>query len=219
MPFDALSQLEGQGLVVFTPGPALGEVRHDRLDAVLRDALIVDNEVVVDRHEGDVDRIGRALVDRGAARTVPMINAQDAALFRLGRERHIRGRQQTQTGRKRTHAPHVSLPRKFGLIGPIDAEVTHDGACTQPARPGAALALRTIAKRCVPSGGCRCGRYARASPAGEGVTSLHTSSPRTSLCEKSNALRMRRIVFSIALSPDRLRVQLSFTSTKSRQNF
>jgi hypothetical protein len=39
------------------------------------------------------------------------------------------------------------------------------------------------------------------------------------LCEKSNALRMRRIGFSIALSRERLRVQLSFTLTKSRQNF
>jgi hypothetical protein len=42
---------------------------------------------------------------------------------------------------------------------------------------------------------------------------------RSKLCEKSNAPRMRRIIFSIALSRKRLQVQLSFTSPKSRQNF
>ena len=76
-------------------------------------------------------------MDRGAGRTVAVIDLQDAALLGLGSQRsHVGSRKQRQRhGRKRTHAPHVPLPGCFGLIGPIDQEVIHDGAATQPARP------------------------------------------------------------------------------------
>src|SRR2546425_5424478 len=110
MPLDALPQLEAERLVVAAPGPTLGEIRNDRLQTVLRHVLLVNDEIVENRHEGNVDRIGRLLVDGGAGRAVPMIDPQDAALL-LSRERNIRGRQQRQNrGGKRLQAPHISLP-------------------------------------------------------------------------------------------------------------
>ena len=111
MPFDALAQLEGQLLVVGAPGPALGEIRHDRIDAVLRHVLLEHDEIVENRHEGNVDRIGRALVDRGAARAVAVIHPENAALFRLARRRcKVASRQQQQCCRgKRMNAPHGPL--------------------------------------------------------------------------------------------------------------
>ena len=45
MPLHAFAQLEGQALLVVAPGPARRELRLDRLDAVLRLVLIVDDEV------------------------------------------------------------------------------------------------------------------------------------------------------------------------------
>ena len=80
VPLDALAKLEAELLLVIAPGPALGEIRDDRLHGVLRHVLLVDDEVVEDRHEGNVDRIGRLLMDRGAGRTVAVIDLQDAAL-------------------------------------------------------------------------------------------------------------------------------------------
>ena len=67
MPIDALPKLEGQGLVVAAPGPTLRQIRDDCVDAVLCDVLVVADEVVVDRHEGNVDGVDRTLVNRGAA--------------------------------------------------------------------------------------------------------------------------------------------------------
>ena len=128
----------------------VGKVRDDRLDAVLGDVLIIDDEVVVYRHEGDVDRIGRALMDGGAARAVAVVEFENTARFGLCRQRgDIRSRQQRQRhGRKRAHAPHVPLPRCFSLIGPIVEEVSHDGALAQPARPAPASILRIYAIPC-----------------------------------------------------------------------
>ena len=96
MPFDALPQLEGQLLVVAAPGPALREIGDDRIHAVLRHVLLEHDEIVENRHEGNVDRIGRALVDRGAARAVAVIHPEDAALFRLSRRCKVKSRQQQQ---------------------------------------------------------------------------------------------------------------------------
>src|SRR6202022_1233828 len=111
VPFDALPQLEIERLAVAAPGPALGEIRDDRIHAVLRHVLLVDDEIVEDGHEGNVGRIGRLLVDRGAARGVTMIHSQDTALLRLGRGCNTGKRQQRQHGgRNRWHAPHASLP-------------------------------------------------------------------------------------------------------------
>ena len=83
VPLHAFAQLEGQRLAVRAPLPARRELRQDRLDRVLRLVLIVDHEIAEDRHRGDVDRIGRLLVDRHAGRVFAVIHAQDAAGFRL----------------------------------------------------------------------------------------------------------------------------------------
>ena len=83
MPFDALAQLEGQRLLVVAPGPALGKLGADIVHAVLGDVLVVDDEIVEDRHEGDVERIARAFMDRCAAGAVAVVHAQDTARFRL----------------------------------------------------------------------------------------------------------------------------------------
>src|SRR4051794_30678639 len=48
MPFDTLPQWEGQFLAVLAPGPARRQIGDDRLRAVLRDMLIVYDEVVED---------------------------------------------------------------------------------------------------------------------------------------------------------------------------
>jgi hypothetical protein len=106
-------QLEGEDFVVAAPGPAVRQIGDDRGHAILRDGLIIDDEVVENRHERDVDRIGRAFMDRGAAGTVPMIDPEYAALL-FARERTGRGRQQTNHGdSKRSHAAHGSLPPAF----------------------------------------------------------------------------------------------------------
>src|SRR6266481_1680070 len=54
MPLDVVPELEGQGLVVAAPGPALREFRDDGIDAVLGDMLIEEDEVAVNRHEGEL---------------------------------------------------------------------------------------------------------------------------------------------------------------------
>src|SRR5262245_49554784 len=95
MPLDVLPELEGQLLVVGAPGPAFRKIGDDRVDAVLRNILLEYDKIVEYRHEGNVDRIGRALVDRGAARAVPVIHPEDSTLLRL-RRCNLAGRQQQQ---------------------------------------------------------------------------------------------------------------------------
>ena len=91
MPLHAFAQLEGERLAVRAPLPARGELGDDRLDAVLRLVLVVDHQVAEDRHRGDVDRIGRFLVDRHARRVLAVIHPQDAAGFGLLRIGDRRG--------------------------------------------------------------------------------------------------------------------------------
>ena len=133
MPLDAFPQLEGQRLVVGAPRPAGREIRADRLQAVLRDVLVVDDEVVEHRHERDIDRVGRAFMDRSAARTVSMIDPQDAALFRLGRACDRQSHHQGQRyDSKRPHAPHSNLPGFFrGLTRGRLTQRYHGGGCRQ----------------------------------------------------------------------------------------
>ncbi len=92
-----MAQLECQHGLVVAPRPARCQVGHDRLEAVLRHILVVQDEIVEDRHERDHRRIGGLFVDRGARRIVSVIDFQDAALLRFagdgGRE-GTRGDQQ-----------------------------------------------------------------------------------------------------------------------------
>jgi hypothetical protein len=83
MPFDALAELEGQCFLVVGPHPAFRKLGTDVVQAVLGDVLVVDDEVVEDRHEGNVERIGRAFVDRSTAGAVAVIHLQDTARLRL----------------------------------------------------------------------------------------------------------------------------------------
>src|SRR5262249_24430774 len=105
MPFHALLQLEGQVLGVGAPAPRLGEVGDDVLRAVLRLALVVEHQVVEQRHERDDRRVRRLLVDRGAWRVVAVIHLEDAAALlrqRYARTKDKGGHEATQQDH-RTH--------------------------------------------------------------------------------------------------------------------
>ncbi len=79
VPFHARMQFEGELRLVGVPRPAVGQVGHDRGEAVLRYMLIVEDQVVVDRHEGNDRGVGRLLEDRAARRIVAVIHLQNAA--------------------------------------------------------------------------------------------------------------------------------------------
>jgi hypothetical protein len=70
MPLHALSQLERQLLLAVVPGPALREIRHDRLGVFVLLGVIEDDQIVVDRHVRNGDRDGRLFQDRCAGRVV-----------------------------------------------------------------------------------------------------------------------------------------------------
>ena len=74
MPLDPLAELKGQILAVLAPLPALGEVGSNRTHAVLRDVLIVDDQIVHHAHHRHDDRVGRLLMDRHAGRAVPVLD-------------------------------------------------------------------------------------------------------------------------------------------------
>ena len=79
MPFDALAEFERQRRAVLVPGPFRSQLRPDRRQAVLRDVLIVKDEVVEDPHHRRDDRVGPLLVDRHAGRAVAVRHFQDSA--------------------------------------------------------------------------------------------------------------------------------------------
>src|SRR6516162_9083688 len=85
MPFDTLMQLERERKVVAAPGPTVGKLGHDGAQTVLRLVLIIDDQVVENRHRRHVHRERRFFVDREARRRLAMMDVQDAAVFRLGR--------------------------------------------------------------------------------------------------------------------------------------
>ncbi len=130
MPLHALLQLEGEVLVVGAPAPGPGEVGDDVLDAVLRLALVVEHQVVEQRHEGHHRRVGRLLVDRGARRVVAMVHAERAAALLCHRAACVKcTRTQNQGGREASqqgHRPHrVSFPSNRvssrGIAGSVAA--------------------------------------------------------------------------------------------------
>src|SRR5207237_5276944 len=79
VPFDALAQRQGQLPTVLAPRPARRQVRHDRLQAGLRDILLVHDEVVEDAHRRLQCRARRFFEDRHRGRAVEMREAQRAA--------------------------------------------------------------------------------------------------------------------------------------------
>ena len=52
-----------------------------RIQAVLRDVLVENDEVVHHAHHRDDNRVGRLLVDRHAGRAVPVLDFEDPAVF------------------------------------------------------------------------------------------------------------------------------------------
>ena len=97
VPLDALPQFERQLLAVLAPGPALGEVGADRLRAVLRDLLVVHDQVVENAHARPQRRAGRLLVQRQARRVVEKRDLQNTAGFlRRGRPRTERKQQRAR---------------------------------------------------------------------------------------------------------------------------
>src|SRR5271169_2115598 len=93
VPFDALTQREGQLSPFLVPRPARGQIRHDRAQAVLWNVLIEHDEIVEHAHHRPVDRDRRFLEKRHARRTVEMADFQNAALL-LGRCCPYRQKQQ-----------------------------------------------------------------------------------------------------------------------------
>jgi hypothetical protein len=79
MPFDTLAQREGQLRRVLAPRPARCQIRHNRIEAVLRDVLIEDDEIVEHAHYRDTDGDRRFLVDRHARGAVATGHLQNAA--------------------------------------------------------------------------------------------------------------------------------------------
>src|SRR5271165_7576951 len=51
VPFDVLTQAEGQRGPGLVPRPVAGKIGRDRGEAVLRDVLVEENEVVEDAHQ------------------------------------------------------------------------------------------------------------------------------------------------------------------------
>jgi hypothetical protein len=79
MPFDSLTQWEGQLRPVLVPRPAGRQIGHDRGEAVLCDLLVEDDEVVEHAHHRDADGDRRFLVDRHARRAGEIGHLQNAA--------------------------------------------------------------------------------------------------------------------------------------------
>src|SRR5580692_10549080 len=78
MPFDALAQGEGKPGAVLVPFPPAGQVGHDRFQAVLRDVLIEQDQVVVYAHQRALAPGCRLLVDAQAWRAVGAVYSEGA---------------------------------------------------------------------------------------------------------------------------------------------
>ena len=81
MPLDTLAQPEGQLAAVLAPRPAGGEVRHDRLQAVLRHVLVVNDEIIEHPHHRDDGRNRHFFMDREAGRAFPLMDPKNPARF------------------------------------------------------------------------------------------------------------------------------------------
>src|SRR5262249_43946027 len=120
VPLHALPQLERQRGLVLAPRPAACQIRHDRLEAVLRDILFVQDEIVEDSHERGHRRVRRLFENRGAWRTIPMIDLEYAAVLGLagaGRREGNCGNQQ----RARRHRSVYPTHCKSSLFAPVAA--------------------------------------------------------------------------------------------------
>jgi hypothetical protein len=81
VPLHPLAKLEGELGAARIPRPALGQVRHDRVDAWARRVLLEQHEVVEDGHEGHDGRNRQLLMDRCTRRVRADEEAKRAARF------------------------------------------------------------------------------------------------------------------------------------------
>src|SRR5262245_51636368 len=73
VPGDALAQWKSQLGSILVPRPTGGEIRHHRLQRVLRHILLEDDEVVEYAHHRPLGEDRRFLVDRHARRAVETV--------------------------------------------------------------------------------------------------------------------------------------------------
>ena len=102
VPMDRFAQIEGEPRPILTPRPVGGELGDDRLLAVLRDVLIVDDEVVEHAHHRQHGRQCRLFEDRHARRAVSVVDFQNTAGFlrRRLRRRHSNKEPSRRRGRQ-----------------------------------------------------------------------------------------------------------------------
>ncbi len=112
MPFDALAQAEGQPRFVLVPRPFASEVGDDRIDAGLRDMLVIHDQIVEDSHHRPLSGDGGFLMDRHAGGAVEKIHLQHAARFLRDRRA---GDDQRPDRDKQAHNP-LHLPGSFPVI-------------------------------------------------------------------------------------------------------
>ena len=85
VPFDAVPQGQRQLGAILAPGPAGGELRYDRIGAVLLDILLVDDQVVKYAHHRPVHGGRRFFEKRHARWAVEMPDPERAARLLGGR--------------------------------------------------------------------------------------------------------------------------------------
>ena len=111
VPLDALVELEGELGPGPVPRPALGQVGHDRLKAVVTFGRIEHHKVVVEPHERQVDRDRRS--PRGARRSADCRDGRRAASRPASAprraQRRCRARRQARRQRPRSVRP-CALP-------------------------------------------------------------------------------------------------------------
>jgi hypothetical protein len=111
VPFDAVAQLEGEVRPVLAPRPAFGEIRNDRLQAVLLYVRVEHDEVVEHPHDRRHDRDRPLLEDRHVPRAVPVPHLENATLFlRLCRIGNHQAEQQTSRCRGASTNFHLFPP-------------------------------------------------------------------------------------------------------------
>ena len=131
VPANALAQAKGQFRAVLVPRPAGGEIRHDRLQCVLRHMLVEDDEIVEHRHHRRDGRDRHFLEGRHAGRAVAMGNLEDAA--RLLRERR---RRRADSAISKPRRSHRSAFRSFMVIDLLRG-LAGESICRARRLPGA----------------------------------------------------------------------------------
>ena len=81
MPFDALTQMEGECGAVLAPRPVGRQIGYDCVEPVLLLMLIEQNKIVEHAHHRALRTRGRLFEDRHRRRAVEIVHLEDAAAF------------------------------------------------------------------------------------------------------------------------------------------